>query len=697
MSLYLISLLVLLTSLSSVAQKNPYWQEPTRLQADSLKKVLQASKNDTVNMYINRQLGMYYQEINRMAALTYYEEMLKLSRKIKQKVWEAEALSRNGYVSCLIQDYSGGLKFLLLARKLASQKNLEKNMWNPGLLSKKNDAYDVRLTILADINTHLGLVPLFSGEYSKALDYHRNVQKINEILNDTALMSLLNLNMGEAYLGLMHLDSAEAAFKKSIYFNDLSGYKKYKGLALKDIGKIYEKRDNYEQAKKYYRLSIKTNIETESPDFEGMGYQALADIFKKEGNVDSALFFSRQALKIYQHINDSVGLIAAYSSLSTALDDSHQTDSAYQYLKKAISLKDALNKEGRIKSFQLAGFNEQLKLEEQKAEQLRTITKIRTYSFVAGIAVLLFMTGIFYRNYRRQKKDKTTIENAFTDLKATQAQLIQSEKMASLGELTAGIAHEIQNPLNFVNNFSEVSTELIDEMNDELSKGNMDDVKDIANDLKQNLEKINHHGKRAADIVKGMLQHSSRGNGKKEPTDINALADEYLRLSYHGLRAKDKSFNATMITEYDESIGNINIVPQDIGRVILNLINNAFYAVHEREKLMANSQQLIASAYQPTVTITTSFISSPLGSQAERREGTEFGSIEIKVSDNGGGIPQKILDKIFQPFFTTKPTGQGTGLGLSLSYDIVKAHGGELKVETKEGEGSTFLIQIPTN
>ena len=207
----------------------------------------------------------------------------------------------------------------------------------------------------------------------------------------------------------------------------------------------------------------------------------------------------------------------------------------------------------------------------------------------------------------------------------------------------------------------------------------MENAKEIAQDLKQNLEKINHHGKRAGDIVKGMLQHSSSGSGKKEPTDINKLADEYLRLAYHGLRAKDKTFNATMKTDFDESIGNINVIPQDIGRVILNLITNAFYAVNEREKLLANSQQLIASTYKPTVSVST------------KKEGN---TVLISVKDNGGGIPQKILDKIFQPFFTTKPTGQGTGLGLSLSYDIVKAHGGELKVETKEGEGSEFIIQL---
>ena len=663
----------MLLSFCGLAQNNPYWQEPTRIQADRLKIVLATSTNDSVTMYINRQLGMYYQEINRMAALTYYEEMLKLAKKIKQRVWEAEALSRNGYVSCLIQDYSGGLKFLLMARNLASQKDYEKEMWKPGLLSKKNSAYETRMTILSDINNHLGLVHLFSGEYSKALDYHRNVQKINEILNDTALKSLSFLNMGEAYLGLMQLDSAEAAFNESIYYNDLSGYKKYNGLTLYDLGKIYEIKNNAAEAKKYYRLSIMTNIKTESPDFEGMGYQALADIFKKEGNIDSALYFSRQALTIYQNINDTLGLTAAYTSLSSALDASNQTDSAYHYLKKAILLKDALNKEGRIKSFQLAGFNEQLKLEEQKAEQLRTITKIRTYTLVAGIAVLLFMSGIFYRNYRRQRKDKTTIEKAFRDLKSTQSQLIQSEKMASLGELTAGIAHEIQNPLNFVNNFSEVSRELIDELKSQKEKLKKEEQDEILNDIDANLAKINHHGKRADAIVKGMLQHTRSSAGQKEPTDINALADEYLRLAYHGLKAKERSFHASMKTDFDESIGNISIIPQDIGRVVLNLINNAFYAVDEKKKQLGDR-------YEPTVYVSTKRLD---------------GKVEISVKDNGSGVPQKVLDKIFQPFFTTKPTGQGTGLGLSLSYDIIKAHGGEIKVKTDEGEGTEFIIQLP--
>jgi two-component system, NtrC family, sensor kinase len=276
------------------------------------------------------------------------------------------------------------------------------------------------------------------------------------------------------------------------------------------------------------------------------------------------------------------------------------------------------------------------------------------------------------------------LKHSLRELKSTQAQLIQQEKMASLGELTAGIAHEIQNPLNFVNNFSDINTELVGEAKQEIDKGNISEVKAILNDIKDNEEKINQHGKRADAIVKGMLQHSRHSDGKKEPTDINKLADEFLRLAYHGLRAKDKSFNATLNTNYDESIGNINIIPQEIGRVILNLINNAFYAVQIKQREASSEGlttfQKLSTLYEPTVSVNTKKVGD---------------KVEIKVADNGNGIPQKIVDKIFQPFFTTKPTGQGTGLGLSLSYDIVKAHGGEIKVDTREGEGSEFVISLP--
>ena len=274
-------------------------------------------------------------------------------------------------------------------------------------------------------------------------------------------------------------------------------------------------------------------------------------------------------------------------------------------------------------------------------------------------------------------EQKETLEKALADLKAAQTQLVHSEKMASLGELTAGIAHEMQNPLNFVNNFSELSLELAQELKEEIEKPDMDVglVVDLARDLAQNQEKINFHGKRAANIVTAMLQHSRSSTGKKEPTDLNLLADEYLRLAYHGLRAKDKTFNAKMVTGLDPNIGKIEVIPQDLGRVLLNLINNAFYAVSQRKSQAPEG-------YEPTVMVTTRQINPK--------------TVEIRIADNGIGIPDSIKAKMFQPFFTTKPTGQGTGLGLSLAFDIVtKGHGGKMQVESSEGAGTVFIVQLP--
>ncbi len=312
--------------------------------------------------------------------------------------------------------------------------------------------------------------------------------------------------------------------------------------------------------------------------------------------------------------------------------------------------------------------------------------------YVLFLLAAIFTAYLYQKQYiiqkERQKRQEfelaqaKEIEKAYTELKSTQAQLIQSEKMASLGELTAGIAHEIQNPLNFVNNFSELSVDLAKELNEEIDKEIVDKilVKELVGDLTSNQEKINHHGKRASSIVKGMLEHSRTSTGKKEPTDVNELADEYLRLAYHGLRAKDKDFNATLETNFDPSLPKINVVSQDIGRVLLNLMTNAFYAVNERSKKGE-------TGYEPKVTVTTSFSPNTPTSQ--------HANMLIAIKDNASAIPVAIKDKIFQPFFTTKPTGQGTGLGLSLAYDIVKAHGGELKVESTEKEGSEFMILLP--
>jgi len=314
----------------------------------------------------------------------------------------------------------------------------------------------------------------------------------------------------------------------------------------------------------------------------------------------------------------------------------------------------------------------------------------------------------YSRRMEQLVEDRTKqLQNAMNELRSTQTQLIQSEKMASLGELTAGIAHEIQNPLNFVNNFSEINAELSIELDEAASKGDLDEVRALAGDIRSNQERIREHGKRADAIVKSMLQHSRTSSGQKEPADLAALADEYLKLAFHGMRAKEKDFNCIMETEFDTDLPKVNVVPQDIGRVLLNLYNNAFQAVMERKKSGEEG-------YEPKVRVEIRGVSSQhaaLSSQGDSQRGRQQSaavdpgssildprSITLRVTDNGPGIPDAIRDKIFQPFFTTKPTGQGTGLGLSLSYDIVtKGHGGQLAYEDVEKNGARFVIQLPMN
>jgi two-component system, NtrC family, sensor kinase len=427
--------------------------------------------------------------------------------------------------------------------------------------------------------------------------------------------------------------------------------------------------------KKCWQLIIENNIVVSpgagviAPDY----YLALVKI--EQNKLDEAIVLLKKDIERLK--NNRIDVIRDYKLMAEIYKKAGKNDKAAETYAIFIAKQDSLladQTKYRSFSFEAEQLISEKEISITKLESQNRISSLFRNFLIAIATLLLLLAAGLYSRFQYKKKANKVLETTLFNLKSTQSQLIQSEKMASLGELTAGIAHEIQNPLNFVNNFSEVNRELLKEMKEEMDKGNINDAQEIASDVIANEEKINHHGKRADAIVKGMLQHSQSGSGVKEPTDINALADEYLRLAYHGLRAKDKSFNATMKTDFDETIGNINIIPQDIGRVLLNLYNNAFYA------LSAEALAKADPSYQPTISVSTKMINE---------------KVLISVKDNGGGIPQKVLDKIFQPFFTTKPTGQGTGLGLSLSYDIVKSHGGELKVESNEGEGSAFVIKLP--
>jgi len=461
-------------------------------------------------------------------------------------------------------------------------------------------------------------------------------------------------------------------------------------LHLPEDEKIFEKANtylNYENkidSFNHYFLKYKA-MKGDSLARKSEGYLGLLlSYHRKNKHYDDLIKVANELLVAGIKESDNMKQLRAYNNLYDAYKGKKNYKEANSYFIKLYNLEntieDLLGKD-EVASMEMQKqmelqeviSNEQKKAQEAEQSKIAFRNRVKLISLLLGILVLITIAAILWRNNQRKQKDKLKIEQAYNELKSTQSQLIQSEKMASLGELTAGIAHEIQNPLNFVNNFSDVNKELVDELQQELKAGKINDAIAISNDIKDNEEKINHHGKRADAIVKGMLQHSRSSTGQKELTDINALCDEYLRLAYHGLRAKDKSFTADIKTDFDNNIGKVNIIPQDIGRVILNLINNAFYAVDEKKKKTN-------SGYEPTVSVSTK---------------KNNGKVEISVKDNGNGIPQKVLDKIFQPFFTTKPTGQGTGLGLSLSFDIVKAHGGEIKVETKEGKGTDFIIYLP--
>jgi two-component system NtrC family sensor kinase len=655
----------------------PFLSPAQQNEADSLRKIFFSSKDDSVIYEAAIHLYDYYEELNRDSAFFYGEQSVLISRRNNKKLNEAYSLSRKAYQEVNMGRFAEALHSLMDAFSISEKKENEKYYWAVHPLRYESQK---RLYALSCTHHIYGILMRETQNMEQQIIHFREAKRIAVEINNPARSLLGSLNLGRIYIETGKLDSALLYEDEAEEIARKSGREKYLSGILLFKAVIYLKKGDTTSALNYYYEGVKSGAEQNNLDGLVRAYRDLARYYITKHNKDSSLYYAIKQLDISKKLGavSALGyhIGVAYENLYLVYRLRNQMDSAYKYLALTQKTNDSLN-QSKIQSlaeFQKLTLSEQQRLQHAEKEKVIYQNKVRTYFMLAGIGVLLLLAIIFYRNNRQKHKAKIKIEQAYDNLKATQQQLIQSEKMASLGELTAGIAHEIQNPLNFVNNFSDVNKELADELEQEIEKGNYSDAKAIAKDIKDNEQKINHHGKRADAIVKGMLQHSRASSGQKELTDINILADEYLRLGYHGFRAKDKSFNAEIKTDFDNSIGKINIIPQDIGRVLLNLINNAFYAVDERKELSVNG-------YEPTVSIST------------KRNNVK---IEIKVCDNGNGIPQKVLDKIFQPFFTTKPTGQGTGLGLSLAYDIVtKGHGGELKVETKEGEGSEFIIQLP--
>ena len=651
---------------------------------DSLRKIFLTTKDDSVLYETAIRLYDHYEELNRDSAFLYGDQSVLISRKNNKKLNEAYSLSRKAYQEVNMGRFAEALHSLLDAFAISENVENEKYYWSAHPLREESQK---RLYALSCTHHIFAILMRETRNMEQQLIHFREARRIAVEINSPARSVLGSLNLGRIYLETGKLDSALFYENQAEEIARKSGREKYLSGILLYKAMIYLQQGDTTKALSHFFEGIRSGAEQNNLDGLVRGYRDLARYYVAKENRDSSLYYAMKQLDISKRLGGVSALGyhigVSYESLYLVYQLRNQFDSAYKYLALTQRTNDSINR-SKIESlaeFQKLTLNEQQRLQNAEKEKVIYQNKVRTWFMLAGIGVLLLLAIIFYRNNRQKNKAKIKIEKAYDNLKSTQQQLIHSEKMASLGELTAGIAHEIQNPLNFVNNFSEVSNELVDEMNNELSKGDIDEAKVIAGDIKQNLEKINHHGKRADAIVKGMLQHSRSSNGQPEPTDINALTDEYLRLAYHGLKAKDRAFDVNIKMDFDNSIGKINVIPQDIGRVILNLINNAFYAVDEKKKhASANSAQ---NGFEPIVLVSTK---------------KNNGNVEIRVSDNGNGIPQKVLDKIFQPFFTTKPTGQGTGLGLSLAYDIVtKGHGGDLRVHAKEGEGSEFIIDLPLN
>jgi signal transduction histidine kinase len=664
---------------------------------DSQRQALKTETSDSVLFKINFNLEYYYEEVNVDSALYFVDQSLKIARKANQKLAEGAALTAKAYTLNNISKYGESLKCLADAFKILENPESEKlSTWltaYPG--TQYHSPNNFRLQILSITHHVYALLMDATLNYKEEIFHFNEEKRISEMCGRNSGVQLAYMNLSRIYTTFNKLDTALTYAKETLSLSEKNKFTIYNGWAYGFIGNIYYKMKKYALARNSYIAGINASISEKDIYSLEYNYQRFTTFFLDKKDRDSSLFYAKKTLSVARELGkaESVNyyLAIAYDNLYQAYKLNNKPDSAYKYLQLAMDAKnvDYKNQIENLAHFQSITLSHEQQLQELEKEKIETQNKIRLYVLIAALIVFIIIALLLYRNNRNKKKahqllqsqkeeiemQKKNVEETLSELKSTQAQLIHSEKMASLGELTAGIAHEIKNPLNFVNNFSEISNELLDELKSELQNDKREDALEIVDDLKQNLEKINHHGKRADSIVKGMLLHSRGTAGEKTPTDINDLLEQYVNLAYHGMRAQNKEFNIKIEKDYDESLEKIYVIPQDISRVFLNIINNACYAAYDKKK-KSNDEN-----FSPVLKVSTKNLN---------------GKIEIRIGDNGNGIPQDILDKIFQPFFTTKPTGEGTGLGLSLSYDVVvKQHNGELKVETKIGEGTEFVIVLP--
>ncbi|WP_421828766.1 tetratricopeptide repeat-containing sensor histidine kinase [Larkinella sp.] len=640
---------------------------------DSLKRQLIQQRADTNRVRRLNQLGHLYLDIKPDTTYRLAQQAYRLAQQLDDKPGQARGLNLMGSSLSNLGDYPKAIRFF--QQSLQISRSIHDLPAISAVLNNMASPYQAQ------------------KDYKRVLSLSQEAQQVfdqvhrKDTQSDVRTYAILYCNLGETYLLLNQLDSADYYLKKATPLTEQEKGRIVLHHNLYLLGDLQLKRHDTTTALSYYRRALVAAGQNNSTVTLADIYLSIASLYQATGAIDSSIVNASRALATGQQTNYLDGILSA-SELLTKLYEGRNNTQALRYYKVAVAAKDSLFSQEKIKQLLTLGFEEQQRQQEQAALEASYQNRIRMYGLVGLVAGVVLVAGLLWRTNQRQRRSNQVLtrqkteldqqrskaEQALGELQTTQAQLIQKEKMASLGELTAGIAHEIQNPLNFVNNFSEISGELVQELKEEASAGRLEEVLAIANDLTMNLQKINHHGKRADSIVKGMLEHSRSSTGERQVTDLNALTNEYLKLAYHGLRAKDKDFNAELVTNFDANLSPVELVPQDMGRVLLNLYNNAFYAVAERQKTAPEG-------YRPKVKVSTH---------------RSHGKVEIRVKDNGTGIPESVKAKIFQPFFTTKPTGQGTGLGLSMSYDIItKGHGGSLEVETQIGDGTEMVVRLP--
>ncbi|TGD79863.1 tetratricopeptide repeat-containing sensor histidine kinase [Hymenobacter wooponensis] len=619
---------------------------------DSLRRLVQQTPSDTNRVLLLCQMSDQYWVLRVDSAAAYANQALALARRTGYRHGEGEALNRLGSV--------------YRESNLAQALELFQQSLRLG-----EATHDLRLQ--AQNLRSIGIIYVYLRDRREGLSYYFRALCLGEKMHDEKRMVIELSNIGLAYDLYNEVDSSrifqERAYQLARRIDTPTNY------ILYGLGQVARKQGRPTEALDFYRRSIRESKKLHHSRSTNFSCVGLATLYQQQGRLDSSIYYARLGYQAAQLNGFLRGVLNASLLLTQDFRTRGTVDSAFKYQGRVLAMKDTLFGQEKVMRLQGLSYREQQRAQQAIASQAMLKSRYQTYALLGGLAVLLLIVALLVRGRRQQHRANEALQASLAELKEAQLMLVQREKMAFLGELTAGVAHELQNPLGFVKQFAAASTGLVEEINGAqrlTHDGALD--REILAGLKQNLQEISQHGQRATAIIKGMLEHARTGQAPRVSTDLNHLVQEYLCLAYDGVRQQDPQFTAQLTTHLEAAVPPVSVVAPDLGRAVLNLCTNALHAVRQRQKTADTS-------YQPQVTVST--------------QTQPDGAVAISIRDNGVGIPADEQTRIFEPFFTTKPMGEGTGLGLSLSHDIVKSHGGTLQVQSQEGEGTEFVLTLP--